>query len=221
MEIVELKAEKRDAGKNVIKKVRAGGRIPAVFYGRGVDPVALSVDAKTFRTVIRSDAGTNVILSLSIGQKGEGETAIVKEIQRNPVKDTFLHVDFLKIAMDETIQAQVPVNVVGEAIGVKDGGVLQHGLWEIEVEALPKDLPENLEVDVANLQIGDSIRIADLTVPEGVEVLTDQEETIVSIVPPTELKEEELVAAEEAAEPELVGAEEESAKEEEAEKKEK
>jgi large subunit ribosomal protein L25 len=229
MEIVEMKAEKRDIGKRVVKKMRTGGKIPAIFYGRGVEPLALSVDAKTFRTVIHGEAGTNVILKLNVEGKREGQTAIIKEIQRNPVKDSFLHVDFLKIAMDEKIQAQIPVNVIGEAVGVKEGGVLQHGLWEVEVEALPKDLPEHIEMDVADLQIGDTVRIADLTVPEGVEILSDPEETVVSVVPPTELKEEELVA-EEVAEPEIVGAEEakgevaeEKAKEvkEEAEKKEK
>ncbi len=111
--------------------------------------------------------------------------------------------------MDERIQSRVPVSVVGESIGVKEGGVLQHGLWEIEVEALPKDLPENIEVDVAELQIGDTIRVADLVVAEDIGVLTDPEETVVSIVPPTELKEEELVEEEEILEPEIVGAEEE------------
>lgn len=206
MEVIEMKVEKRDVGKTVARRMRTSGKIPAIFYGHGMDPLSLSVDSKTLRTVIHREAGTNVILKLSIEGERGGQTAIIKEIQRHPMKDSFLHVDFLKIAMDEKIQAKVPVNVVGESVGVREGGVLQHGLWEVEVEALPKDLPENLEVNVTELQIGDTIRVADLTVAEDVDVLTDLEETVVSIVPPTELREEELVA-EEAAEPEVVGAE--------------
>lgn len=206
MDLVEMKVEKRDTGKSNIKKMRNDGKIPAIFYGHGIDPIALAVDAQTFGTVIRGEAGTNVILQLNIEGSKKGQTAIVKEIQKHPVKDYFFHIDFLKITMDEKIQARVPVNVVGESAGVKEGGVLQHGLWEVEVQALPKDLPENLELDVSELQIGDTIRVGDLTVPEEVEVLTDVEETVASVVPPTELKEEELVVEEE--EPELVGAEE-------------
>ena len=206
MDLVEMKAEQREVGKSSVKKTRAGGKIPAIFYGHGIEPVPLSIDAKTFRTIIHGEAGTNVILNLNIEGKKGSQTAIIKDIQRHPVRDYFFHIDFLKIAMDEKIQANIPVSVVGDSIGVKEGGVLQHGLWEIEVEALPKDLPENMEIDVSELQIGGAIRIVDLVVSEEVTVLTDSEETVVSVVPPTELKEEELVE-EEIAEPELVGAE--------------
>jgi large subunit ribosomal protein L25 len=206
MDLVELKAEQRDAGKATTKRVRADGRIPAIFYGHGIDPLSLSIDAKTFRSVIHSEAGTNVILKLMIDGKKGNHTAIIKDIQRHPVKDYFFHIDFLKIAMDEKIQAKVPVNVVGESIGVREGGVLQHGLWEIEVEALPANLPENIEIDVSELAIGGAVRIADLVVGDDVAILTDPEETVVSVVPPTELKEEEVVE-EEMLEPELVGAE--------------
>ena len=205
MDLVELKAVQRVTGKSSTKRVRADGMVPAVFYGHGIDPLSLSIDAKTFRSVIHGEAGTNVILQLKIDGKKGNHTAIIKEIQRHPIKDYFFHIDFLKIAMDEKIQAKIPVNVVGEAIGAREGGVLQHGLWEIEVEALPADLPENIEIDVSDLGIGGSVRIADLAVGEEVTILTDSEETVVSVVPPTELKAEELVG-EEMAEPELVGA---------------
>lgn len=208
MDIVEMKVEKREAGKTAAKKTRNEGKIPAIFYGHGIEPVPISVDAKTLRVVVHGEAGTNVILKLNIEGKRGGDTAIIKEVQKHPLKDSFVHIDFLKIALDEKIQAQVPVSVVGESIGVKEGGVLQHGLWEIEVEALPTDLPDNLEVDVTELQIGDTVRVGDLSVPSEIEVITDLEETVVSVVPPTELKEEELVAEEELAEPEIVGAEE-------------
>ncbi len=206
MDLVELRTERRDAGKASTKRVRADGRIPAVFYGHGIDPLSLSVDAKTFRSVIHGEAGTNVILKLKIEGKRGDHTAIIKEIQRHPVKDYFFHIDFLKIAMDEKIQARIPVNVIGESVGVREGGVLQHGLWEIEVEALPTDLPENIEIDVSELEIGGAVRVADLVTSEDIAILTDPEETVLSVVPPTELKEEEVVE-EEMLEPELVGEE--------------
>lgn len=213
MDLVEMKVAQRDVGESSTKKIRSDGKIPAIFYGRGIEPLPLSVDARTLKTIIHGEAGTNVILKLDIEGKGKGETAIIKEIQRHPIEDFFLHIDFLKIAMDEKIQAKVPVNLIGESMGVKEGGVLQHGLWEIEVEAFPKDLPDSIEVDVAELQIGDSVRVTDLTVSVDVSVLTESEETVASVVPPTELKEEELVE-EEMLEPELIGAEGEEGEEE-------
>ncbi len=206
MDLVDMKVAQRDVGKSSTKKIRSDGKVPGIFYGRGIKPLPLSVDAKTLTTIIHGEAGTNVILKLDIEGKGEGETAIIKEIQKHPIKDFFFHIDFLKIAMDEKIQAKVPVNLVGESMGVKEGGVLQHGLWEIEVEAFPKDLPDSIEVDVSELEIGDSVRVTDLTVSADVAVLTEPEETVASVVPPTELKEEELVE-EEMLEPELIGAE--------------
>lgn len=219
MKLTDLKARIReDKGKSAAKRLRAAGQIPAVLYGEKIKTVPLVVEAKDFTAVVRTEAGANVLLNLKI-EGGKNETAIIKEMQRNPLKDSFLHVDFMKIALDEKITTTVPVTVVGESPGVKEGGVLQHGLWEIEVEALPTDLPENFEVDVSELGIGDSLRVSNLPRPKEVEVLSGAEETVVSVVPPTVVKEEEVVE-EEIAEPELVGAEAEEEEKKVAEKEE-
>ncbi len=189
MKIIELKARRRDTGKGAARKLRTVGEIPAVLYGEGIESCPLAVDVRDFIHLIRSE-GLNVIVKLKVEGDRGGCTAIIKEIQRDPLKDFYLHVDFQKIAMDEKISTMVPITIVGEAPGVKEGGVLQHGLWEAEVEALPKDLPDCIEVDVSALGIGDAVRVSDLPKPEGVEILTSPDEVLVSIVPPTAIVEE-------------------------------
>ena len=204
MEIAELKVKSREEkGKSASRRLRAAGFVPAVLYGEKLETASLAISLKDFANLLKTEAGTNIIVKLEIEGQSKSQTAIIKEIQKHSTKDYYLHVDFLKIAMDEAIEAQVPVTVVGDSPGVKEGGVLQHGLWEIQVKALPKDLPDHFEVDISKLAIGEAVRVADLPLLEGVEVLTGDEETVVSVVPPTELKEEELVTEE--AEPELVG----------------
>ncbi|MDI6822578.1 MAG: 50S ribosomal protein L25 [Actinomycetota bacterium] len=225
MKIIELKARRRDTGKGASRKLRTVGEIPAVLYGEGIESYPLAVDVRDFIHLIRSE-GLNVIVKLKVeGDRGDPSrpprrvgvdrkdcTAIIKEIQRDPLKDFYLHIDFQKIAMDEKISTMVPITIVGEAPGVKEGGVLQHGLWEVEVEALPKDLPDCIEVDVSALGIGDAVRVSDLPKPEGVEILTSPDEVLVSIVPPTaivkEVAEEEEVEEEVPAEAEMVKEEE-------------
>lgn len=216
MEITEFRVKPREErGTSAAKRLRANGKVPAVLYGEKIKTIPLMVDERKFAKLVSSEAGTNVVLQLKIEGESKSQTAIIKEIQRNPVKDTFLHIDFQKIAMHEAIEAQVPITVVGESPGVKEGGVLQHGLREIQIKALPKNLPDHFEVSVEGVSIGDSIKVADLPKMEGVEILSDEEETVLSVVPPTELKEEELIVEEEVAEPELVGEEEEAKLEEE------
>lgn len=187
MKIVPLKAMPREkTGKSVAKRLRAKGMLPAVIYGEKVEPLPIVVDLKELKSAIHTEAGLNVILNLEVegAKRSKDQTAIIREIQRDPIKETLLHADFLKIALDEKIQATIPILVVGEAPGVKDGGVLQHGLWEVQVECLPTDLPEHFEVDVSSLQIGDAVRVGDLSWSDKVEILTQTEETLVSIVPP-------------------------------------
>lgn len=208
MEILDLKVKKRDKfGKKGARIVRTRGEIPAIFYGHGFNPQPLSASAKDFKGIISTPAGTNVIVNLGIeGEKPE--TAMIKEIQKDPTKDSYLHVDFLKIAMSEEIETSIPLVVGGDSPGVKEGGVLQHSLWEILVKALPKSLPDRIEVDIGSLGIGDALRVSDIPAPEDVTILTSGDEMVVSIVPPTELKEEELVPEEEV-EPEVIGEKEE------------
>ncbi|MDR5683380.1 MAG: 50S ribosomal protein L25/general stress protein Ctc [Armatimonadota bacterium] len=211
MQRLSLEAEVRSrTGKEVARKLRAAGRIPAVLYGRGIDPVALSVEAKAFESALLTAAGTNVLLDLVIRGNGapRNEIAMVQEIQRDVLRRRIVHVDFHKIHLTEKIHARIPVVLRGEARGVKEGGILEHLLREVEVECLPTALPERFDLDVSDLMVGHSLHVSDLRAPEGVTLLTSPEETIVTIIAPAAGVEEEAAPpAEEAAEPELVGAE--------------
>jgi large subunit ribosomal protein L25 len=205
----KLKAERRDgAGKGVARKVRAAGRIPAVVYGHGAPPVHVSVDSKDLFHVLHTDAGANVLIDLWID--ADRILAMPREIQRDHLRGRFLHVDFLRIARDEKIAVEVPIHLVGESHGVKEGGVVEHHLWTLHVECFPQDVPSAIEANIAALGINDSLRVSELTVSDRLTVLTSLEETVVSIVTPQILKVEEAApeeAAEEAAEGEAAPAE--------------
>lgn len=207
MEIAELKVLPREAaGKSVARKLRAQGKVPGVLYGEKIDSTALVVDTRELMHLVHGEAGYNVIVSLSIEGSGAKHTAIIKEIQRDPMRNGYLHVDFQEIALDEEITGRIPIAIVGESPGVKEGGVLQHGVWEIEVRALPRSLPEHFEIDIGGLSIGEAVRVSDLTAPEGVVVTSPPDEVVVSVVAPTVYREEEVVeAVEEVEEPEVAG----------------
>ncbi|RJQ31909.1 MAG: 50S ribosomal protein L25 [Actinobacteria bacterium] len=196
MDFSELTVEQRnDAGKGIARRLRAEGRLPAVLYGDSkTTTTSLIIEAKAFSNLVHRD-GTNAIIKL----KGldNSPTAMIKEIQRDPVKGKVIHVDLIKVAMDEAIETNIAVELIGEAQGVKEGGVLQHTLREVHVKALPTKIPEKYELDVTELVIGDSLKVLDLPSIQDVEILSNPEDSIVTIVPPTELKEEELVAPEE------------------------
>jgi large subunit ribosomal protein L25 len=180
---LKLKAEKREeSGKGAARKLRAAGRVPAVLYGHGVGPMAVSVDAKDLFHVLHGSAGTNVLVDLQVD--GTQHLSLPREIQRDHVRGRYLHVDFLAVRRDETVTVSVPVNVVGESPGVKAGGVIEHHLWELQVECLPGDVPDGIKADVSKLQVGDSLRVADLIAPRGVSVLTPLEESVVAVVIP-------------------------------------
>jgi large subunit ribosomal protein L25 len=187
---VKLKAEPRtETGKGPARRTRAAGRVPAVLYGPAADPQRLDVDARELWHVLNTDAGMNVLVNLQVD--GETHLALPREIQRDIVKGTVLHVDFLRIRRDVAIQVDVPIHLVGESVGVKEGGVTEHHLWELRVETLPGNVPESIEADVTELNVGDSLHVTDLPIPEGVTVLTADDETIVSIVPPQAIEEPE------------------------------
>ncbi len=204
---VELVAEPREGvGKGAARKARAAGKVPAVLYGPEVEPKRLAVDARELWHALHTDAGTNVLINLQL----DGDTFLTmpREIQRDIVRGSLLHVDFLRIRRDVAIQVDVPIHLVGESVGVKEGGVVEHHLWELRVEVLPQDVPESLEADISDLAIGDSLHVSDIKIPGNVTVVTPMEETLVTVVPPpvlvVEPTEEELAAAEaaEAAAPE-------------------
>jgi large subunit ribosomal protein L25 len=189
----KLKANRRDAaGKGAARQLRATGQVPGVVYGHGMDPVPVAVDGRELYHVLHTDAGSNVLIDLAVGS--DRHLTLAREIQRDHVRGQFLHVDFLAVRRDEKIHVDVPVELVGESHGVKEGGVVEHHLWEIRVECLPGDVPERIEGDITKLGIGESLKVSELALPPGAEVLTDADETVVSVVPPPIIQVEEEVA---------------------------
>jgi large subunit ribosomal protein L25 len=199
----KLKAERRNhTGKETAHKIRAAGRVPAVVYGRGMEPMHVSIDSRELFHLLHTDAGVNVLVDLRVD--GDHFLALPREVQRDLIKGRFVHVDFLRIARDEKITVEVPVHVVGESHGVKEGGVVEHHLWNLQVECLPTDVPTHIDADITKLGINESLKVSDLAPPEKCTILTSLDEVVVSVVPPQVLRVEE---AEEVAEEEVEGEE--------------
>src|SRR6267378_798128 len=191
MAMISLEAARRaDVGKGVARKLRAGGRIPGVYYGRGEDSIPLTVGLKDLMSVLESADGSNVIVDLKLGgEAAKDRKALIREIQRDPVAGSILHLDLQHISLTERITVEVPIVLVGVPLGVKDaGGILEHLLREVEVECLPTDIPSKLEVDVSALQIGDSLHVSDIKADRA-EILTEADRAIAAVVPPTILEE--------------------------------
>jgi large subunit ribosomal protein L25 len=206
-----MKVERREGtGKGAARKIRAAGRVPGVVYGRGADSVLISTDARELSHTLHTDAGMNVLVELHLG--GEKVLAMPREVQRDYLRGQLKHIDFIRIARDEKIAVEVPIQLVGESHGVKEGGVIEHHLWNLHLEAFPQDVPTSIDADISSLGLNESLKVEQLSLPDTVTVLTDLEETIVSVVPPQVLRveEEEAEAAEaaegEAAEGEAEGA---------------
>ncbi|HEY8555948.1 MAG TPA: 50S ribosomal protein L25/general stress protein Ctc [Actinomycetes bacterium] len=192
----KLAAENRsEAGKGAARRLRASGRVPAVLYGHGTKPQHLSVDARQFGQALRTDAGVNVLISLEVGRNQH--LALAKEIQRHPVRGNFIHVDFIQVRRGEKVHVQVPVHLVGEAPGAREGGILDQDLYQLNVEAEVTAVPEAVDADVSGLGIGDVLRVADLKAPDGAVILDDPEASVVSVVAPTVEAEPEAEEAEE------------------------
>jgi len=213
MKEILLEAKRRTkTGKEIAKKLRKEGFIPAVLYGPGDEPLPLQIESGSLNSILRSGSGENVIITLNIspdasagGERDERKNVLIREIQHDPVLGNILHVDFQHILLTKKISIRVPVHLVGIPVGVqKDGGILQHVLRELEIECLPADIPEKVELDVSALMIGDSIHVRDIKL-DKVEILSDPESSITTVVPPTVFKEEVVPAAEEAKEPEVIG----------------
>jgi large subunit ribosomal protein L25 len=196
-----LEAVKRsDKGKNEARRHRAAGRLPAVVYGTAKDgkaPIGIpvTVDPKGLMRILRSDSGVNTLITLKLD--GGATQVLVKEYQRDPVTQALLHADFYQLAMDKAIVVTVPVSLRGEARGVKvGGGLLDFITREVEVECLPADIPEHIDVDVSNLDVHGSIRLRDVATDAKWKLVTDGDTMLVHVVVP---KAEEAAAATEAA----------------------
>jgi large subunit ribosomal protein L25 len=224
MEEITLEIQPREElGKNKVKDLRQKGFIPAVIYAEGKKSSPIKVSHKELLQLIHQYRLENTVVNLKPkdDKKAKGKSCLIKEIQYDPVKGDVIHVDFNEISLTKIIKVNVPVVAKGEPVGVKqEGGSLEHILWEIEVECLPTEIPKNIEVDVSQLKIGDSVHIKDMTFPSQVKVLTAPEAIVFSVSAP--VKVEEVVAAplaegEETQEPEVIKEKKEVAPEGEAE----
>lgn len=207
MQQILLNVKVRDSvGRGASGRLRRQGSVPAIVYGRKENPLILEVVERDFKGIAGVTAGQNAIISLN-PEGIEGEIlALVKDVQYHPVTNRLLHIDFYRISLRDKVKVSVPVEVTGESVGVKRGGILEHILWEVEVECLPTRVPKRIEVDIASLKIGDTVHVRDLKTEEGISILSGEEKTVLSIVPPTVIKEEVVEEVEkEIAEPERIG----------------
>ncbi len=193
---VGLQAEERKGrGKNDARRLREGGMVPAVLYGDGGENgnTVLAVPTKVVDYTLQH-LGDNALYDLKVGDQDDTTVRVV-DVQRNPVTGKLVHVDFAPVDMYERIVVTVPLAVVGASPGVEEGGVLDQVSYQLEVETLPGDIPQELTLDVSGLQIGENLTLADVTLPEGVTLVSDPEEIAATVTTPTEISEEEMEAA--------------------------
>jgi large subunit ribosomal protein L25 len=205
MEIRELSVERRDGtGKGAVRRLRRQGRVPGVLYGARTEPVALSLSPKEVQRALQGHSAGGVLVSLKLAGDAEARSAVVRDLQFDPVRDSLIHVDLQAVRMDEEITVEVPIHPVGEAAGVKEqSGVLAVLLRTVQVACLPTRIPDRLDVDVSALRIHDVITVGDIIPPEGVRLTTPAGQAVVTIAPPMA---EEVAAptAAPAAEPEVL-----------------
>jgi large subunit ribosomal protein L25 len=202
---VKLAVERREAsGRSAARKLKARGIVPAVVYGGREKAQPLQLSRRDLTAVLSHASGENILVELEIAGEGNTRMAMVQEVQHSPVGGEVLHVDFHAVSMDEKIEADIPIESTGTANGVKNfGGLLEQSLRELTVECLPRDLPDRITVDVSDLNIGDSIHVRDIKLPEGVAVKVHTELTVFSVLEPT-VEEEPVAAVEAAAGPEVI-----------------
>lgn len=220
MEVLEIKAKQRkETGGGSARQMRAQDLIPVVVYGNHKDPEHVSVDTHEFHKRMQEIKGENVMIDLKIEGSKETNRVFLREIQRDPVHGDILHMDFLRIDPTHKMHFQVPIHYNGDPLGVKQGGVLDTHRRYLEVNCLPENLPPHFDVDISELEINQALHVSDMDLPEDLEILTEPDEVIISILPPRKLElptaeEGEEVEGEEVAEPELIGEEKEEGEEE-------
>lgn len=211
MDTISLVVQPRDVtGSRAARRLRASGLIPGVLYGHGKAATLIAVDPHALREAILGGGGTHAVLDVTFEGQKRAHKAIVKEMELDRVKSTVTHIDLQEIRLDETIETTVLVSFEGESKGVKAGGILDEATREVTVKGLVTAIPEHLVLDISDLDVNDTARVADLAVPEGLEILDDPDEVLCSVVPPRKAEVEEAVEGEEvaeaaAAEPEIVG----------------
>jgi large subunit ribosomal protein L25 len=176
---------REDRGKNASRRLRADGRIPVTVYGQGADPVAASINARELGAILRSEAGRHAIFTLAI-DGGDESPVKIHQLDLDPVTSRVQHLDLMRISMREKTQVSVPLDFVGESVGVKsNGGMLEVHLHQIEIECLPRDVPVNIPVDVTELDLGDHLNVSDLKIEnEDIEVITGADHLVVAVTTP-------------------------------------
>ncbi|HHY40449.1 MAG TPA: 50S ribosomal protein L25/general stress protein Ctc [Syntrophaceticus sp.] len=188
METVKLSAQYRERGsKGAVRALRRKGETPAVLYGKGVGNMLVKVPTKELEQILKNHVIGSTLIDLDVdtGEKRESYLVMCREVQRDPIRRELLHADFYQIDLNQEIQTEIPVVLVGESQGVQKGGILQYMLREVTVSCLPAKLPEQIEVDISELDIGEQVTVGDLKAPEGVEILSDPESVIALVVAPT------------------------------------
>jgi len=183
---VELRSK---TGKGISRQLRVADKVPGVVYGKGMDPMAVSIESRDLKAAMAGEGGRNNLITLVGGGSLDQSMAIVADLQRDPIKGTYKHVDLHRINMSETLRIVVPVVLKGTAIGVKEGGLLDFAHHELHVECLPANIPDHIEIDVTDLAIAHSIHVSEILLPEGVKVLDNPKTPVVSIL--GRVKEEE------------------------------
>lgn len=172
----------REPGSRASGRLRAFGQVPAVVYGHGISPVPVSVDWRALRTALTTDAGSNALINLSVGD--DTHLTVVRDMQRHPIRHDVLHVDFQVVSRDEVISMDVPVVLHGEndTIEKTDGATIEQQLHTLTIKSKPGSIPNEISVDISTLEVGGTIRVSDLSLPSGVETDVDPEETVVSVM---------------------------------------
>jgi large subunit ribosomal protein L25 len=220
MEKATLRALRREGiGSSAARRTRRDGAIPGVLYGAHEQPTPIQIDAREFSGLIKQGLTDNTLINLLLDdEKKSDRLTLIREVQRDPVRNDLRHVDFVHVDVKVSIEVEVPVHLIGTADGVRNqGGILEQRLHEIEIKCLPTEIPSAFELDVSALTIGDSLHVSDVNLT-GYDVLTELDRTVAVVVPPRVLEEEVTAeAAEMPTEPELVGAEDEDEDEEDSE----
>ncbi len=204
-EVTLVADDNRPVGKSAARKIRREGKVPAIVYGLGTDPLPVAVPSREFEHILHGPGGINTLIGLELS--GKKDLVLARQLVRHPVRHTLVHVDFIRVRHDVAVAAEVPIHLTGEAQGVKDGGILEQINFTLSIEAKPADLPTGIEADVSHLGIGDQLTVGELKLPSGVVATQDTGELVALVAQPRGLELPEEIEAAEAEEEEAAAAE--------------
>jgi large subunit ribosomal protein L25 len=184
-EVTLVADAERPVGKSAARKIRREGKVPAIVYGQGTEPEAVAVPSRDLQHILSGVGGMNTLINLDLS--GRSELVLARQVVRHPVKHTLVHLDFIRIRRDQVVSAEVPIHLIGEALGVTEGGLLEQDTFTLSIEAKPGDLPNAIEADVSGLNIGDQLTVADLALPTGVVTTQEPGDLVAHVSAPTVL----------------------------------